>query len=44
MLCSQGEKLDTLFIINEGQVKISKLTKEGKEQIVHIFTSGDFFG
>ncbi|MBK5241848.1 Crp/Fnr family transcriptional regulator [Clostridium sp.] len=44
MLCSQGEKSDTLFIINEGQVKISKLTKEGKEQIVHIFTGGDFFG
>ena len=44
MLCTQGEKSDTLFIINEGQVKISKLTKEGKEQIVHIFTSGDFFG
>jgi len=43
-LCSQGEKSDTLFIINEGQVKISKLTKEGKEQIVHIFTNGDFFG
>ncbi|MGH4140288.1 Crp/Fnr family transcriptional regulator [Clostridium sp.] len=44
VLCSQGEKSDTLFIINEGQVKISKLTKEGKEQIVHIFTGGDFFG
>jgi CRP/FNR family transcriptional regulator len=44
MLCRQGEKSDTLFIINEGQVKISKLTKEGKEQIVHIFTGGDFFG
>ncbi len=44
VLCSQGEKSDTLFIINEGQVKISKLTKEGKEQIIHIFTGGDFFG
>ena len=44
MLCRQGEKSDTLFIINEGQVKISKLTVEGKEQIVHIFTTGDFFG
>jgi len=44
LLCSQGEKSDTLFIINEGKVKISKLTKEGKEQIIHIFTSGDFFG
>lgn len=44
LLCSEGEKSDTLFIINEGGVKISKLTKDGKEQIVHIFTSGDFFG
>jgi len=44
ILCSLGSKSDTLFIINEGQVKISKLTKEGKQQIVHIFTSGDFFG
>jgi CRP-like cAMP-binding protein len=44
MLFSEGEKSDTLFIINEGGVKLSKLTKDGKEQIVHIFTSGDFFG
>jgi CRP-like cAMP-binding protein len=44
LLCSEGEKSDTLFIINEGGVKLSKLTKDGKEQIVHIFTSGDFFG
>ena len=44
ILCRQGEKSDTLFIINEGQIKISKLTKDGKEQIVHIFTNGDFFG
>lgn len=44
LLCRTGEKSDTLFIINEGGVKISKLTKDGKEQIVHILTSGDFFG
>lgn len=44
LLCRQGEKSDTLFIINEGGVKISKLTKDGKEQIIHILTSGDFFG
>lgn len=44
ILCREGEKSDSLFIINEGKVKLSKLTKEGKEQIVHIFTSGDFFG
>ena len=44
LLCSESTKSDTLFIINEGGVKISKLTKDGKEQIVHILTSGDFFG
>ena len=43
MLCSQGEKSDTLFIINEGGVKLSKLTKEGKEQIVHILSKWRFF-
>jgi CRP-like cAMP-binding protein len=43
-LCLEGEKSDTLFIINEGQVKLSKITKEGKEQILHILSSGDFFG
>jgi len=40
----EGEKSSTLFIINEGQVKLTKMTKEGKEQIIHIVTSGDFFG
>lgn len=44
VLCGEGEKSDTLFIINEGGVKLTKLTKDGKEQIVHIYTSGDFFG
>lgn len=43
-LCLEGEKSDTLFIINEGLVKLTKVTKEGKEQIVHILMSGDFFG
>ncbi|MGV8980375.1 Crp/Fnr family transcriptional regulator [Clostridium sp.] len=44
LLCSEGGKSDTLFIINEGAIKISKLTKDGKEQIIHILTNGDFFG
>ena len=44
IVCSEGDNSDSLFIINEGQVKLSKVTLEGKEQIVHILTSGDFFG
>lgn len=42
LLCRQGEKSETLFIINEGKVKLSKLTKEGKEQIVHFHYSYKF--
>lgn len=43
-LCHEGEESDTLFIINEGKVKLSKITKDGKEQIMHILSDGDFFG
>ena len=43
-LIHEGETADTLFIINKGQVKLSKLTVDGKEQILNILTSGEFFG
>jgi CRP-like cAMP-binding protein len=44
MLIQEGEKSDTLFIINRGKVKLSKFTVDGKEQILYIMTTGDFFG
>lgn len=44
VLCSEGEKSKTLFIINEGNVKLSRVTKDGKEQIIRILSEGDFFG
>jgi len=43
-LIHEGEKSDRLFIINKGQVKRSKFTVNGKEQILDIMTCGDFFG
>ena len=43
-LVHEGEKSDKLFIINKGQVKLSKFTVNGKEQILNIMTCGDFFG
>lgn len=43
-LIHEGEKSDKLFIINKGQVKRSKFTVNGKEQILDIMTCGDFFG
>ncbi|OIJ17944.1 cAMP-binding protein [Anaerobacillus alkalidiazotrophicus] len=44
ILIDEGDKSDTLFIINKGLVKVSKFTLLGKEQILYIMTSGDFFG
>ncbi|WP_368236349.1 Crp/Fnr family transcriptional regulator [Clostridium perfringens] len=43
-ICYEGEKLSKLFLISKGSVKTSKLTKGGKEQIMHIFSVGDYFG
>lgn len=44
VLCREGEVYDSLFLIREGKIKISKITRDGKEQIIHILTKGDFFG
>lgn len=40
----EGDKSDTLYIINEGKIKLYKSTKSGKEQILHILSEGEFFG
>ncbi len=44
MLIQEGEKSDTLYIIHKGKVKLSKYTVDGKEQILYLMTTGDFFG
>lgn len=40
----EGSSLESLVIINTGKVKAFRHTFEGKEQILYIFSSGDFFG
>lgn len=40
----EGDKVSKLFIINEGMIKITKTTVEGKEQIINILSVGDFLG
>ncbi len=40
----EGSLQDSLIIINRGQVKAFRYTQEGKEQILYIFSEGDFFG
>lgn len=44
LILMEGERFDNLVIINEGQVKAFRNTNEGKEQILYIFSKGDFFG
>ncbi len=37
-----GERTEQLFIINQGRVKISKISEGGKKQIIRILEEGDF--
>lgn len=43
-LIIEEQASDTLYIIKSGHVKLLKMTPQGKEQILHILTTGDFFG
>lgn len=40
----EGEKSETLYILHEGTVKISKLSDTGKEQVIRFLFPGDYFG
>ncbi|MBB6023050.1 CRP/FNR family transcriptional regulator [Paenibacillus sp. JGP012] len=40
----EGERSDTLFVIHQGSVKLSKYNENGKEHIIRFLFSGDFFG
>ncbi|WP_423801131.1 Crp/Fnr family transcriptional regulator [Neobacillus sp. SAB-20_R2A] len=39
-----GEQSEALFVVNEGLIKLTKMSAEGKEQIVRLLFPGDFFG
>lgn len=43
MLFCEGDQTSGLHIIEEGSVKISRFTAEGREHILHIFGRGDSF-
>ncbi|WP_271812361.1 Crp/Fnr family transcriptional regulator [Clostridium beijerinckii] len=44
VIFTEGNIASTLYFINEGKIKLYKYTKDGKEQILHILSEGDFFG
>jgi CRP/FNR family cyclic AMP-dependent transcriptional regulator len=41
---SQGEPADTVFYIQEGRVKLTVVSRQGKEAVIAILGPGDFFG
>jgi len=43
-LLREGEKPGCVFIMNEGSAKAFKYTQDGREQILYVFSEGDFFG
>ncbi|WNM56946.1 Crp/Fnr family transcriptional regulator [Candidatus Nitrospira allomarina] len=44
VIFSQGEKAEAVFFIQSGQVKLTVVSKEGKEAVVAILESGAFLG
>lgn len=43
-LVLDGDTMDSVVIINEGSAKAYKNTADGREQILYVFSEGDFFG
>lgn len=44
VIFTEGNVANTLYFINVGKIKLYKHTKDGKEQILHVLSEGDFFG
>lgn len=44
LIFREGNISDVLYFVSTGRIKIYKYTKDGKEQILHILSEGDFFG
>ena len=43
-LFHEGDPLHALTIIRQGAVKAYRITPDGREQILYLFSAGDFFG
>jgi CRP/FNR family transcriptional regulator, cyclic AMP receptor protein len=39
-----GDPADEIYLINSGRVKITRVSLSGKEKIIDIYETGDFFG
>ncbi len=41
---SQGDRADAIFYVQQGKVKLTVVSKQGKEAIIAILGAGNFFG
>ena len=41
---AQGDSADSVFYIQKGKVKLTVLSKSGKEATIGVLNEGDFFG
>jgi CRP/FNR family transcriptional regulator, cyclic AMP receptor protein len=44
VIYSQGDSADAVFYIHKGKVKLTVLSRHGKEAVIAIMGAGDFFG
>jgi CRP-like cAMP-binding protein len=44
MVFTQGDPADTVFYILKGKVKLSVVSRNGKEAVIALLEAGDFFG
>lgn len=44
IIFEEGSLGDYMYLIREGQVKVTKMSEDGREKILEIFNAGDFFG
>lgn len=44
VICAQGHAAEYVAIFNEGSAKAVKTGADGREQILYVFSQGDFFG
>jgi len=44
VICNQGAKLSCLYLIQQGEVLLTRLSSDGRETLISILGPGDFFG
>jgi CRP-like cAMP-binding protein len=44
IIFAQGDKADAMFYIQDGSVKLTVMSKDGKKAVIAIMRQGDFFG